>query len=299
MLIGELAALATSLCWSFTSTFFTLSGRRVGSVVTNRVRLLLAVAFLTAAHWLLRLPLPTGAPAWRWAWLAASGVVGLVLGDALLFQAFVMIGPRVTMLLMSLVPLIGTALAWWFLGEVLTPAQLAGMALTIAGVAWVVAERAPGDGADRPRRVFALGVLGGLGAAAGQALGLVLAKPGLAGDFPALSGTWMRMVAAAGVTWVFTALVRQVRPTFRALRDRPDALRYLLGGAFFGPFLGVTLSLVAVQRAPVGVASTLMALPPVFLLPISRVVFGETVGWQAVAGTLVAVAGVALLALGG
>jgi drug/metabolite transporter (DMT)-like permease len=45
------------------------------------------------------------------------------------------------------------------------------------------------------------------------------------------------------------------------------------------------------------VASTLMALPPVIVLPISYFIFREKVGWQAVAGTVLAIAGVAVLFL--
>ena len=99
LFVGELAALVTSLCWSFTSTFFTLAGRLVGSVVVNRIRLVLAVLFLVLAHFMLRQPLPVGAAPWRWFWLALSGFFGLVLGDAFLFQAFVWIGPRLSMLM--------------------------------------------------------------------------------------------------------------------------------------------------------------------------------------------------------
>ena len=64
--LGQLAALATSVAWSFTSVFFTLSGRQVGSAVVNRVRLLLAVTFTVLTHWLLTgHPLPLDAEPWR------------------------------------------------------------------------------------------------------------------------------------------------------------------------------------------------------------------------------------------
>lgn len=298
MLLGELAALATSLCWSFTSTFFTLAGRLVGSVVVNRVRLLLAVLFLTLTHLILRLPLPLHAEPWRWGWLALSGILGLALGDAFLFQAYIWIGPRLTMLLMSLAPVLGAVIAWFFLDEKLSAWQLAGIALTIAGIAWVIFDRAgAGSGRAHDRRHHLLGLLCGLGAATGQALGLIAAKKGLAGNFPALSATLMRMVAAAAVLWAITLAWGQARATLHTLQQHPRSWRYLLGGALFGPFLGVTLSLVAVQRTEVGIASTLMALPPVFLLPISRVVFAERIGRRAVSGTALAVIGVVILAL--
>ncbi|MCO6450585.1 MAG: DMT family transporter [Caldilineales bacterium] len=295
--LGELAALGTSVCWSFTSTFFTMGGRLVGSVVVNRTRLIMAVGFLIIAHLLTGTPLPFDAAPWRWFWLTLSGLVGLVIGDAFLFQAFVWIGPRLSMLMMSLVPVISTFIAWFFLGEVLVAVQLLGIAITVLGIAIVILDRSPNNQLDPRNRTYLYGILFGIGAAAGQALGLVLAKKGLAGDFSALSGTFIRMLSAAIILWLITLLMRQARMTFRRLREQPRSLWFITGGAFFGPFLGVTLSLFAVQNTEVGVAATLMALPPVFLLPISRFMFGEQAGRRAIIGTFVAVAGVALLAL--
>ncbi|MBN1146944.1 MAG: DMT family transporter [Anaerolineales bacterium] len=295
-LLGLLAALITSLFFTAGSTLFTLGGRQVGSQVLNRLRLLLAVAFVTLAHLLLGVPLPFQAGPERWFWLALSGVLGLALGDAFLFQAFIWIGPRLAMLMMALHPAIAALLAWLFLGEALSAAQLLGMGLTLGGVAWVVLERS-GPARQEPleRRNYFLGILFGLGGAIGQALGMVTAKPGLADDFPALSGTLIRMLAAAASVWAFALLRGQAGATLQALRARPKAFKFILGGAFIGPFLGVTFSLLAIQNAEVGVASTLMALPPVLLLPVSYIVFGERFGWRVVIGTLLAISGVALL----
>ncbi|RIK34721.1 MAG: EamA family transporter, partial [Chloroflexi bacterium] len=103
--LGELAGLATSVCWSFTSVFFTLSGRQVGSAVVNRVRLLMAVVMVSLLHWAMEGSLlPVDAGLERWGWMGLSGLIGFVIGDAMLFQAFVMIGPRLSMLLMALAP---------------------------------------------------------------------------------------------------------------------------------------------------------------------------------------------------
>ncbi|MGE5221611.1 MAG: EamA family transporter, partial [Omnitrophica WOR_2 bacterium] len=170
--------------------------------------------------------------------------------------------------------------------------------ITVFGIAWVVQERNGGaEAGDSDRRLVLSGLLLGVGAAAGQAIGLVLAKEGLAGDFPALSGTFMRMLAAAAVLWAITILRRQAGTTLHKLTSQPRAALWILGGSFTGPFLGVTLSLVAVQRTEVGIASTLMALPPVILLPVGYFVFKERFGWQAILGTLVALVGVGLLFL--
>jgi len=294
--LGELAALATALCWTASSTFFTFGARQVGSVVVNRLRLLIAAVLLVVLHVLtLGSALPLDAEPERWLWLGLSGIIGLTFGDAFLFQAYLWIGPRLSMLMMSFVPVISTFLAWATLGEQLTALQWAGVGLTVGGIAAVVLERRNG-GAASPHN-YRRGLLFGMGAAVGQAVGLVLAKRGLGGDFPALSANVIRMVTAAAAMWAFTVARRQVGATLRRVRAAPRSLRPILGGTIFGPVIGVWLSLISIQWTHIGVASTLMALPPVFLLPIARLVFKESIGWLAVVGTLVAMAGVALLLL--
>ncbi|MEZ4769639.1 MAG: DMT family transporter [Caldilineales bacterium] len=300
--IGELAALATAVLWSFTGIQFTFAGRRVGSPVVNRVRLVLAVVYLSIAHRVLTGEVwPLDATRQQWFWLGLSGIVGLAIGDAFLFQAYVTIGPRRSAVVMTTVPVMGTVLAWIWFGEVLTALELVAIAVTLSGVAWVVSERRnnrsrvsfPGDG---DRRTYVIGVLLALGGAAGQALGLLLSKKGLEGGFPPLSATVMRMLVATASIWLVT-LVRGRGPAIvRALSDR-RALALIAGGALTGPFLGVWNSMIAVQNAPVGIASTLMSLSPVVLIPLSYVFFGERITSRAVVGTLIALTGTALIFL--
>jgi drug/metabolite transporter (DMT)-like permease len=294
--MGKLAALATSFFWSLNSIQFTLAGRRVGSRVVNRVRLLLAVLFLSVTHLLLYGELwPVHAEPFRWEWLGLSGAIGLVLGDGCLFQALIFIGARRAMLLMTLVPVISTLVAWGWLGEALGLPEIGAVLLTVGGVAWVVSERRRGqaNGAAREdKRRYSLGVLLGLGGALGQALGLVTARQGLVGEFPSLSATLIRMLVATAVIWLLTLVQGQLEATWRALGDRKTSV-FLLGGSLVGPFLGVWLSMVALQRAPVGIASTLMALSPVILIPLEHWIFREPVSPRTVVGTVLALAGAA------
>lgn len=299
LLVGELAALGTSLCFSLSSILFTLSGREVGSLVVNRVRLLIAVLLVMLLHTLsFGLPLPIHAESQRWFWLGLSGFVGLALGDAFLFQAFIMIGPRLSMLMMALAPVLGAVLAWLFLGEQLTVVEILGIAITIAGIMLVVAERRggsevkPGD-----NRRYIIGLLCGLGGAGGQAGGLVLSKIGLADGFPALSGNLIRLLVAMIVIWILTIANRQLISSYRTIRTNPRAMMLISGGALLGPVVGVWLSLVAVQNTNVGVASTLSSLMPIFLIPISYFAFKERVTKQAIIGTLVAFVGMVVLFL--
>jgi drug/metabolite transporter (DMT)-like permease len=296
--MGEIAALATSFCWSFTSVQFTLAGQRIGSAVVNRARLVLAVLYLSLAHLLLHgEPWPIHAESFRWGWLGLSGTIGLVLGDGCLFQAFLLIGTRRAMLVMTLVPVISTLLAWGWLGETLHPAEMSAVLLAVGGVAWVVSERQSAQGTlAEGRRQYALGVLLGLGGALGQALGLVTAKQGLVGDFPSLSATLIRMVVATGVIWLLTLARGQIGATWPALRDKRARL-FTAGGALTGPFIGVWFSMVAVQHAHVGIASTLMALSPIFLIPLGHWIFHEQISPRSVAGTVVALAGATIIFL--
>ena len=293
--LGELAALATSLSFAFGSTMFTVAGRRIGSMNVNRTRLVIAAIFLAVTHWVtLGSIFPFDAAPERFFWLGLSGMVGLVIGDIFLFQAFVMIGPRLSMLMMSIAPILAAIQAWIFLDEKLSSGQIFGILLTVGGVAWVILEK---KGRNGNAREYGRGILLGFLAAIGQATGLVLAKNGLGGEFSAISANMIRMVSAAILIWVITLFQGQAKKTLTTFFNDRKGILSTLGGAFAGPFLGVSLSLFALQRVEVGVASTLTALPPIFLLPISYFIFKERFGWGAVIGTVVAMSGVAALFL--
>jgi drug/metabolite transporter (DMT)-like permease len=196
---------------------------------------------------------------------------------------------------LSLAPIFGSVIAWVFFGETLTPLQITGIVLALAGIGWVVMshEEPPNTPHGHTKRGVFFGVLAGLG----QAAGLVLSKQGMFGEFHPFQENAIRMVAAVLFTWAWTLIERKAGATITAIREKPRVLGLIALGAVVGPLLGVSASLLAVQHAEVGVASTLMALPPVILLPISYFVFKEKIGWQAVAGTVLAIIGVAILFL--
>jgi drug/metabolite transporter (DMT)-like permease len=292
---GELAAVVAAACFSLSSTFFTLAGRRVGASMVNRVRLLLAVALAMALHAATRgEALPFGASPRAWVSLVLSGVIGLALGDASLFRAYVRIGPALSMLIFSSAPVVTAILGLVLLGERLTVLEWTGVALTLLGIAWVVSE---------PRRrlfhaasgSYRAGILLAAGGALGQALGLLTAKVGLAEGVPAQSANLMRLVGAAVAIWMVAFATGTARGTKTAVSNDPRAALYVSAGTAAGPLFGVWLSMVAIGSSRLGIASTLMSLTPVFLLPIARVVFSEPVSGRAVTGTAVALSGAAIL----
>ncbi|MCF7903431.1 MAG: DMT family transporter [Candidatus Marinimicrobia bacterium] len=293
---GELAALMTAVCWTVTSMSFESAGKRVGSLSANLIRLYFGFILLSLTAWVSRgMIWPSDATQNVWLWLVGSGVVGFLIGDLLLFKAFVVVGSRVSMLMMSLVPPVSALLSWVLLGEILTPLSILGMVLTVGGVMLVVLDREPGT---TPQRKFphpSKGVLFAFGGAVGQALGLIMSKFGMA-DYDALAATQIRVFAGIiGFTILFFILKRWQR-VFEALRNR-QAMTGITLGSVFGPFLGVTASLYAVQHTQVGIASTIMAIVPILIIPPAILIFKEKVTVKEATGAFIAVAGVTILFL--
>jgi drug/metabolite transporter (DMT)-like permease len=302
--VGEIAALITAMCFSASSIFFTLAGNKFGPLISNRLRLLVAVILLWITHWIFFGSLiPLNAELQKWFWLGSSGIVGLAIGDYFLFKAFVSIGPRLGLLFLSLSPAIATMLAWIFLQETIDAVSIFAILLTLIGIAWVVLESKPDvktsndHPSSQPREVYIKGLIAGLIAATGQALGMILAKKGLSEDFPALSGNVIRMTAAFIALWAVTIIQGQVLSTVQQAGNHKSAMVYILIGSFFGPLIGVSLSLFAIQKTNIGIASTIIALPPIFLLPIGHFIFREKITWKAIMGTVLAITGVSLLIL--
>ncbi len=322
------AALGTALAWTLTAIAFEYAAKRIGSLVLNLLRLLAGFLFLGIYCLIARGSfLPLDLPISSWLWLGASGLIGFVVGDLLLFQAFIDIGSRIAMLVYATAPAMTAILGFAALGERITLVGAGGMALTLAGIAVVVLSKRAASGteassaarpaaaasappANRPRRLR--GIALALGGAAGQAGGLILGKIGAtasagsgaiavgavaaAEPIDPFAGTQIRVVAGLiGFAAVILA-TRSWKGVLAGLKDT-KALASLSVGAFFGPFLGVSLSLFAVSSGNAGVASAIMSIVPVLIIAPSALILKERVTLKEILGSIVAVAGVAVLAL--
>ncbi len=305
--IGEIAGLATSALWAVTSMFFSEAGKIIGSFKVNKIRLVMAVVIyaviLTVST---GSPIPAGVNSMQLFWLGLSALVGLVFGDSCGFKALVMIGPRLTTLMYSTTPIWTTIVAWIFLDERLTTWDIIGIVVTISGIWWVISERkfkaiAPqkvADGHPDSGSLFKGIMLGG-GAALGQAVGLVMAKQGMlhaGGTVEPIEASAVRMATATVAILSISAVRGQLPATIRAVKNL-KAMGHTFGGAFFGPFLGVWMSLVAVRYIEAGIASTLNSLSPVMILPLLIIFYKEKPSIRAWLGAIVAVGGVAILFL--
>ncbi len=302
---GEIIAFLTVLCWTVGSQFFEAAGKRVGALTVNLVRLVLAAVFLCLTLLITKGQLvPWDFPLRNWGWLALSGVIGFTLGDMFLFKAFVEIGPRVAMLVMSLSAPVTALIGWAFLGEIYGPIQCLGIAVTLSGIAMVILER-NGAGPSRlaipknrtVKTITLHGVVMAFFGMIGQAVGYIFSKVGMQNGGQMLdpvAATTIRVLAGTlGVIVIFFVLGWWPK----IWQSRRDAKAFALTavGAFLGPFVGVVLSLAALHYTSAGVASTIMALTPVMLIPFAVFIHKEHVSLRALVGTIVAFLGIVLL----
>ncbi|HUV00573.1 MAG TPA: DMT family transporter [Bacteroidales bacterium] len=293
--LGEFAALLTAVFWTITALSFESASKKIGSLTVNILRLVIGFIFLSTYTLIKRgLIFPVDASLENWLWLTLSGLVGFVFGDLFLFKSFTMIGSRFSMLIMTLVPPITAFFSFIILGERLTFYNYLGMTLTFMGISMAVFSR-NGKGEKLSLKLSSRGVLYAFGGAVGQALGLVLSKFGLR-DYDPFAATQIRVIAGiAGYAFLITILMRW-NNVIKATSNRSGMIPTTIG-AFFGPFLGVSFSLIAVKFTEAGIASTIMALVPVFIILPAVILYKQRVTIPEIAGAFLSVGGVALFFL--
>lgn len=263
--LGEIISLAVAVSWTATALFADTASRRLGPLHLNLIRMALSLIMLAILLWCVAgYPFPQYADGKTWLWLSVSGVVGYVLGDICLFNSYVLIGSRYGQLFMTIAPPIAGIAGWLFMGEIMS-------------------------------------------AGAGQGLGLVLSKIGMehyqsvipsdcAESFRAIlsfSGTFIRATAGLLCFFIIVLFRRSLREAVHSLSDKKGMSCAVLT-TFFGPFLGVSLSLMAVQKAEAGIASTLMALTPVLIIVPYSIIHHQKISLKEVIGTAVTMTGIAL-----
>jgi drug/metabolite transporter (DMT)-like permease len=293
--LGEFAALLTAFFWTVTSLSFESASHKIGSVAVNILRLIIGLAFLSMFTLIRRgFILPFDASLENWMWLSLSGLVGFVFGDLFLFKSYTMIGSRFSMLIMTLVPPVTAFFSFIILGERLTLFHYLGMTLTFSGIAMAIFSRTA-KGEKLSLKLSPKGILYAFGGAVGQALGLVLSKFGMK-NYDPFAATQIRIIAGIfGYTLLVTILSRW--GIVRNATHNKSGMMLTSLGAFFGPFLGVSFSLIAIKYTEAGVASTIMALVPVFIILPAVILFKQKVTFPEILGAIVSVGGVALFFL--
>lgn len=293
--LGELSALAAALFYSLASTTYTLAGRKFGASVSMALSLLISLVFLLPAHQFLQGEiLPYAVSPHRWLILGASSLCGFVVSALFLLRSFQYIGPRLTMLVGSTSPIYAALMAWLLLGQALPTYAVAGIVLVVSGVFVVVSEDAM-QFLNAENANYSKGLSMAFAAALTQGVSFVLMSLGVADGFPAMSASVIRTLVGLVLLVAFIAARGRLRRNLELIAAEPRALGLIVLASLTGPVIAATLVLVSLQFTSVGISSTLTGTTPILMIPISFVVFGERITARAVLGTIVAVAGVAVL----
>lgn len=307
---GEIIALVVAVSWTATALFADVASHRLGSLPLNFIRMVLSWLFLSAMLWVFTgVPYPLYANGKTWFWLALSGVVGYVFGDYCLFNSYIVFGSRYGQLFMTLAPPMAGIASWLMLGESMSWHSWLAMLVTLTGIAISILARG-GENHKLTLKLPLKGVLFGIGAGVGQGVGLVLSKIGLehySHSLPAdapqavvsmmpFAGTYMRAIAGFVGFFLILTFMKSLPKVGKVLHDKKGMLFATLT-TFFGPFIGVSLSLMAVQYAKAGIASTLMALTPVLIILPYAIINKQKVSLKEIIGTLITMVGVALFFL--
>ena len=306
--LGEIISLGVACSWTVTALFAEVGSKRIGSLQLNVVRMLLSLVMLGITLWCFTgVPFPTFASGKAWLWLSLSGFVGYILGDYCLFNSYIIIGSRFGQLFMTLAPPTAAIAGWIILGEKMQLQCVLGMLVTLTGIGISVLNKGGSDGNGKlSLKLPPKGVLFGIGAGIGQGIGLVLSKVGMnfyEAAIPAaetevanmlpFASTFIRAVTGALGFLGVMIFQKKLGSLAVAVKDR-KGMNAAFWATFTGPFIGVSLSLMAVRYTEAGIASTLMALTPVFILWPAHIIFGQKVTLKEVIGAVISVAGVSL-----
>lgn len=309
--LGEILSIIVAFSWTTTALCADIASHKIGAQPLNLIRMGLSLIFLSL--FLLAVtgsPVPVGADYKTWFWLALSGLVGYVFGDFCLFNSYIIFGSKFGQLFMTLAPPIAGIAGWIMLGEKMNWHAWIAMAVTLNGIAISILAKDTDNDSHKTRLKLKLplkGILFGIGAGIGQGVGLVLSKIGLEHYAAALpngvsdsivfampfAGTFIRAIFGFIGFFALLSFRKKLGDAGAALKNR-SGMRFALLTTIFGPFIGVSLSLMAVEYAKAGVASTLMALTPVLIIIPYSLIYKQRIKLQEVIGTFVTIIGVAM-----
>ncbi|MBK8944296.1 MAG: DMT family transporter [Ignavibacteriae bacterium] len=292
--IGEISALITAFLWSGTAIAFSEATKIVGSFVVNITRLLMATLFLIITILIFNLNFQITFE--QIYLLGLSGIIGLVFGDGFLFKSYQYIGARLSMLIMTLSPAVASFAAYLYLDESLSFWGIIGIVITIFGISLVVLKRSEQPSGDYKKNN--IGYLFAFLGAVGQAINLIFAKQAFQlGEINSFVATFYRMLPSIFLMYFIGLIFKSRRTSFSILKEKKEALKFIIIGSLIGPFLGITFSLIAISHTKIGIAATLMSTVPILMLPIVRYYFKEKLSFISILGAVVAVVGVAILFL--
>jgi drug/metabolite transporter (DMT)-like permease len=284
--VGIAAALGSAASWSVGALLFGRLGESLSSFAMTLVKGALSVVLLGAMTLLMRGYSDIGTEAYSY--LALSGLLGIAVSDTFFFSALKELGPRALVLLATLGQVVTVLLAVVFLGERLPVWGWVGIALIVSGIATGVFPEKTREGKSSLR-----GIVYGLLSVLSMSVSVILTKKGLDG-VSTVYATLIRMLAGTLGMLLIGILTLRLKTWVSPFNDRSLMARFLVA-VFVITIGGFWLAVVAFKYTSVAIASSLISTEPVFILPLSVVFLKEKLTTRAVAGAVIAVAGVIAL----
>ncbi len=298
-----IAAFLATLLFAVSTICGHRASRQIGGAEANFWRVCLAAFFLG----LWAYTYGSGLAGEAFPLFLISGLVGVGLGDTGYYQALPRLGSRRAVLLVQCFTAPFAALIEWFwLGTKLNLPEILCIALILVGVALALA---PGDHLKISSRELRLGLAFGLFAALCNALGAVMSRKAFAvahaaGEFPDAGTTGYQRVLGGILFPAIILLVVKWRSahahggvfeekTRHVSREKWGRIwPWVLGNGLAGQTLGMSCFQWAIEKTPAAIVTAIVALTPVILLPMTRIVDGEKIGVRSLLGALIAVTGV-------
>ena len=278
------AWLVLCLIWGSTWLFIKLGLADLPPVSFAGIRFVVAAAVLWGIVAIRRTPLPKGARAWGF--LALTGFLAFSLNYGLLFWGEQRTSSGLAAVLQATIPAFGLALAHVLLpSDRMTLPKVLGVALGIAGVAVIFADRTTLAGADALRGALAI-----VAGAFAVAFSNVLVKA-RGGSFEPL------ILSAAQMTFGLVPLValgRALEGSPLAFHWTPRAVLSLLYLSLVGSVVAFVIFYWLLRRMDVTKVLLIALVTPVLALALGAATLGERFGGWAVLGTAMILGGVFL-----
>ena len=297
LILGQALSLVTALCFAQNSVIYRHLGRQVGSEGVAHIRMWLALPLVFLLTRLVEgVWFPTGWSGATYLILLTSGVIGYFVTDLLMFKAYVLLGSRESMVIMTLSPIVTALLSLILFDEHLNAIQVLGMAITILGITIMILLDGRSSVVATQRKSERAGVIYALLGAIFQSISFILAKAALSEGGPVATNL-VRNLGGLGAFIIFNVFIRRnAREHFKSLGE-PHVLLLLLLATIAGPVVGMSSQMKAFTLAPVGLVTTITQISPILLLPYDWLVLKRTITASSVGGTLLSIVGIAILFL--
>jgi drug/metabolite transporter (DMT)-like permease len=293
---GDFFALGAAFLWALSSILFKSLGKTIRPLELNLIKGIAGFILFAITSLVIGEVFTSIRPAAVIA-LAVSGAVGIGFGDTMFFEAINRLGARRSLLITILAPPMTVIFAWIFLRESLNLFAWVGILITILGVAWVITEKNKNE--HEENKFTWLGVFFGFLAALTQAAGAVLSRWALTeSSVSALQSALIRLLAGTAVLLLWILIRREKIGVWLKPAPKKQLWGILAVVILFGTYVAIWMQQLAFKFTNVGIAQTLLATSPLFILPVSALQ-KEKLSLRSVLGVLVSIAGVALIFLAG